>query len=237
MKQWTDFVAQYTGFPLSESQIRAFELFETELLAWNSQFNLTAIREPDDIHIKHFLDSLSCAAATGDLNGRTLIDVGTGAGFPGIPLKIVYPELKLTLVDSVGKKLKFCQHVVEKFGLRDCEIIHARAEDLGHNPVYRERYDFAVARALTGMQGLSELLLPFVQKGGLVLAQKGDTAENELLGARNAIHILGGHEEPLIAINLPGVPEKRYLVKIRKQSATPAEYPRRPDQIRKTPLS
>ncbi|HOG22797.1 MAG TPA: 16S rRNA (guanine(527)-N(7))-methyltransferase RsmG [Flexilinea sp.] len=236
MSEWIDIAAQFIGFPLSEDRLRLFEIYESELIEWNTRFNLTAIKNPDEIRTKHFLDSLSCALAINDFNGRSLVDVGTGAGFPGIPLKIVFPDLKLTLVDSVGKKLVFCQHIIDRLSLTDCRIIHARAEDLGKDPLHRERYDIAVARAVTGLSALSELLLPLVKRKGIMIAQKGETAAEELKAAEKAIRILGGGETQLIPVTIPNAAEPRYLIRIEKQRNTPSGYPRRPDQIRKKPI-
>ncbi len=223
MSEWIDIAAQFIGFPLSEDRLRLFEIYESELIEWNTRFNLTAIKNPDEIRTK-------------DFNGRSLVDVGTGAGFPGIPLKIVFPDLKLTLVDSVGKKLVFCQHIIDRLSLTDCRIIHARAEDLGKDPLHRERYDIAVARAVTGLSDLSELLLPLVKRKGIMIAQKGETAAEELKAAEKAIRILGGGETQLIPVTIPNAAEPRYLIRIEKQRNTPSGYPRRPDQIRKKPI-
>lgn len=236
MSEWVDIAAQFIGFPLSEDRLRSFEIYESELIEWNTRFNLTAIKNPDEIRTKHFLDSLSCALAINDFNGRSLIDVGTGAGFPGIPLKIVFPDLKLTLVDSVGKKLVFCQHIIDRLSLTDCRVIHARAEDLGNDPLHRERYDIAVARAVTGLSALSELLLPLVKRKGIMIAQKGETAAEELKTAEKAIRILGGGDTQLIPVAIPNAAEQRYLIRIEKQKNTPSGYPRRPDQIHKKPI-
>ena len=236
MSEWVDIAAQFIGFSLSENQIRSFEIYESELIDWNSRFNLTAIRDPAEIRTKHFFFFFSCALATNDFNERSLIDVGTGAGFPGIPLKIVFPDLKLTLVDSVAKKLVFCQHIIDRLSLTDCRVVHARAEDLGKDPLHRERYDIAVARAVTGLSALSELLLPLVKKRGIMIAQKGGTAAEELKAAEKAIRILGGGETQLIPVTIPNAVEQRYLIRIEKQRNTPLGYPRRPDQIRKKPI-
>lgn len=156
----------FLGFPLAPSQLDQFERFLSEILEWNAKFNLTAIRDPESIRVKHFLDSLTVALATGDLNRKTLADVGTGAGFPGIPLKIAFPELKLTLIDSIGKKLKFCERVCALFGWTDVATLHARAEDAGRMPQLRERQDFAVARAVTRLPVLCEYLMPLVRHYG-----------------------------------------------------------------------
>jgi len=219
-------------------QVMSLITYERELLEWNQKFNLTAIRDVESIRTKHFLDSFSCVLAwTLRANPpQRLIDVGTGAGFPGIPLKILYPGMDLTLVESVGKKAMFCQHVVDMLGLEDVEIVHARAEDLGQDPNHREEYDWAVARAVAKFNVLSEYLIPLVKPGGHMLAQKGESGPTEAQSAEKAMKLLGGKLEELIPVNLPGVAEDRYLVVVEKVKATPPEYPRKKGVPTKQPL-
>lgn len=217
-------------------QVMSLITYEKELLEWNQKFNLTAIRDVESIRTKHFLDSFSCVLAWKANPPDRLIDVGTGAGFPGIPLKILYPNMELTLVESVGKKAAFCEHIVNVLGLEDVEVIHARAEDLGQDPNLREEYDWAVARAVANLNVLSEYLIPLVKIGGNMLAQKGENAPAEAQSAENAIELLGGKLEPLIPVNLPGVADDRYLVVVNKIARTPSEYPRKPGIPAKQPL-
>jgi 16S rRNA (guanine527-N7)-methyltransferase len=217
-------------------QVMSLITYEKELLEWNQKFNLTAIRDVESIRTKHFLDSFSCVLAWKANPPDRLIDVGTGAGFPGIPLKILYPNMELTLVESVGKKAAFCEHIVNVLGLEDVEVIHARAEDLGQDPNLREEYDWAVARAVANLSVLSEYLVPLVKIGGNMLAQKGENAPAEAQSAEKAIELLGGKLEPLIPVNLPGVTDDRYLVVVEKIAGTPPEYPRKPGIPTKLPL-
>ncbi len=221
---------------LTEKQLAALEIYERELLAWNQKFNLTALRDSESIRVKHFLDSLSCALAWRLNPPRRLIDVGTGAGFPGIPLKIACPAMRLTLVESVGKKAAFCRHIVETLALEDVTVIHARAEELGQQKEHREAYDWAVARAVANLNVLSEYLLPLVKVGGTALAQKGESGPAEAQAAETAMHLLGGNLKQLIQVNLPGVADDRYLVLIEKAAATPPKYPRKPGMAAKSPL-
>jgi 16S rRNA (guanine527-N7)-methyltransferase len=221
---------------LSGRQVAALSTYEKELLEWNQKFNLTAIRDAESIRTKHFLDSFSCVLAWKNTPPGHLIDVGTGAGFPGIPLKILYPNLKLTLVESVGKKAMFCEHVVRLLGLDQVEVVHARAEDLGQNPQHREKYDWAVARAVAHLRVLSEYLLPLVRIGGGMLAQKGESGPVEAQSAEKAMKILGGKLKQLIPVHLPGVADDRYLVVVEKVAATPPKYPRKSGIPMKQPL-
>ena len=221
---------------LTERQVMSLLTYERELLEWNKKFNLTAIRDSESIRTKHFLDSFSCVLAWKTSVPHQLIDVGTGAGFPGIPLKILYPNLKLTLVESVGKKAMFCQHIVQVLGLEQVEVIQARAEDLGQNPRHREKYDWAIARAVANLHVLSEYLIPLVRLGGGMLAQKGESGPAEAQSAEEAMKLLGGKFKQLIPVHLPSVAEDRYLVVVEKIAATPPKYPRKPGIPMKQPL-
>ena len=221
---------------LTGRQAAAFATYEKELIEWNSKFNLTAIRDSESIRTKHFLDSISCVLAWKMNLPNRLIDIGTGAGFPGIPLKILYPNLKLTLAESVGKKSRFCQHIVDVLGLENVDVIQARAEELGQNADRREKYDWAVARAVANLNVLSEYLLPLVRVGGTMLAQKGESGPAEAQSAENAMKILGGKLKQLIPVNLPGIADDRYLILVDKVAATPPKYPRKPGIPTKQPL-
>lgn len=229
-------VQQLIGVNLTPRQMAAFERYEQELLEWNERFNLTAIRDVEGIRTKHFLDSLSCLLVMKDPAPTRLMDVGTGAGFPGIPLKILLPNLKLTLVESVGKKAEFCRHMVEVLKLETVEVLQTRVEELGLNRSHRERYDWVVARAVAGMPVLAEYLLPLVRVGGAMLAQKGESGPAEVQTAERAFQLLGGRVRKLLKINLPGIVEDRYLVVVDKTAATPPGYPRRVGLPLKKPL-
>jgi 16S rRNA (guanine527-N7)-methyltransferase len=224
------------NIPLSGRHVAALTTYEKELLEWNQKFNLTAIRDSESIRTKHFLDSFSCVLAWKASPPNQLIDVGTGAGFPGIPLKILYPNLKLTLVESVGKKAMFCQHIVRVLGLEHVDVIQARAEDLGQTSQHREKYDWAVARAVANLKVLSEYLIPLVKIGGTVLAQKGESGPAEAQSAEEAMKLLGGKLKQLIPVHLPGVADDRYLVVVEKVVATPPKFPRKPGIPMKQPL-
>lgn len=225
------------GIQLTSRQLAAFKKYAEELLEWNKNINLTAIRDAEGIRNKHFLDSLTCMLAWRDRPPERLIDIGTGAGFPGIPLKIIMPRLQLTLVESVGKKLEFCRHMVEVLGLENVTCLQSRAEELGLTREHREKYDWAVARAVANLPVLAEYLLPLVRVGGGMLAQKGETGPAEAHKADRAIHVLGGRIKQLIPVLLPGVTEERFLVVVDKVSATPPGYPRRVGLPAKRPIS
>jgi 16S rRNA (guanine527-N7)-methyltransferase len=217
-------------------QVMALITYEKELIEWNQKFNLTAIRDSESIRTKHFLDSFSCVLAWKAAPPEHLIDVGTGAGFPGIPLKILYPNLRLTLVESVGKKAVFCQHIVRVLGLEHANVIQARAEALGQTAQHREKYDWVVARAVANLNVLSEYLIPLAKVGGTVLAQKGESGPAEAQSAEKAMGLLGGKLKQLIPVSLPGVADDRYLVVVDKVAATPPKYPRKPGIPMKQPL-
>lgn len=227
---------QLFGIHLTGRQVVALVTYEREIITWNEKFNLTAIRDQEGIRTKHFLDSFSCVLAWKENPPKRLVDVGTGAGFPGIPLKILYPSMQLTLVESVGKKTSFCRHMVEALKLEDVDVVTARAEDVGQMPTYRESHDWAVARAVANLPALAEYLLPLVQVGGAILAQKGQSGPAEANKAEKALILLGGRIRQLIPIALPGVVEDRYLVVVDKVAATPLQYPRKPGIPVKKPL-
>ena len=236
MQELTQHAQRQLGFHLTRSQLSALSLYERELVDWNMRFNLTAIRDPQEIHIKHFLDSLTCLLPMREKPIERLIDVGTGAGFPGIPLKIVFPNMHVTLVESVGKKAEFCRHVVNILNLQRVEVVQERAEVIGQDPAYREQYDWAVARAVAILPVLAEYLLPLVHVGGSMLAMKGESGPAEAHSAEHALRVLGGHLRQLLPVTLPGVAEERYLVVIDKVAATPNTYPRKVGVPAKRPL-
>src|SRR5512143_1648880 len=221
---------------LTGRQVMSLITYERELLDWNRKFNLTAIRDAESVRTKHFLDSFSCVLAWGATPPHRLIDVGTGAGFPGIPLKILYPAMKLTLIESVGKKAMFCEHIVRLLGLDGVEVIQDRAEQVGCSPAHREQHDWAVARAVANMNVLSEYLLPLVRVGGVMLAQKGESGPAETQAAEKAIHLLGGKLRQVIPVSLPGVVDDRFLILVDKVATTHPKYPRKPGVPTKRPL-
>ncbi len=231
--------ARELGITLADCHLTACETYCRELLAWNARFNLTAITDWEGVLVRHFLDSLSCLKAlprTELATGARVIDVGTGAGFPGLLLKIVCPGMRLTLLEATGKKVAFLEYVVRTLGLGEVEMIHGRAEELGHDPAHREQYDWALARAVAEMPALAEYLLPLVRVGGAALAQKGEGAAAEVHGADAAIVTLGGRVRQLVPVELRGLAETRYLVVVDKVAATPDRYPRRPGLPQKRPL-
>jgi len=231
--------AKEMGLTLTDRHLEAFLTCYQELVDWNQRFNLTAITGWEKVLTHHFLDSLSCLKALPREElaaGARVIDVGTGAGFPGLPLKLVCPEVQMTLLEATNKKVAFVQHIARKLKLREIEVIHGRAEELGRDPTYREQYDWAMARAVAKMPVLVEYLLPMVRMGGAILAQKGEDAAAEVHAAEAAIVTLGGRVQQLIPVKLRGLAETRYLVVIDKVAATPEKYPRRPGMPKKYPL-
>jgi 16S rRNA (guanine527-N7)-methyltransferase len=237
MERLTASAQQLLGLTLTQRQRQAFHLYHKELVSWNTRFNLTAITDSEGIQIRHFLDSLSCLLAIGDVGrGQSLIDIGSGAGFPGLPLKIVQPAFRLTLLEATGKKADFLRHMVNLLDLRDVTVIHARAEQIGRDPLHREAYDWVTARAVAAMPTLVEYLLPLCRLGGHCLAQKGEDAVAEVSPAEPAILLLGGRLNRLVPIELPGLAETRHLVVIDKMAGTPEKYPRSPGRPAKRPL-
>lgn len=222
--------ASLLNLNLIPAQLAAFQTYADELTAWNAKSNLTAITDAQGVQIKHFLDSLTCLTAlrtAPSAPAPSIVDVGTGAGFPGIPLKIVCPAIRLTLVEATGKKVAFLEHLIDRLELAGVTAVKARAEEIGQDPAHREQYDWAVARAVADLPVLVEFLLPLVRVGGKCLAQKGESAPAEAQAAEKALRLLGGQLNQLIPVELPGVAETRYLVLVDKIAATPAKYPRR----------
>jgi 16S rRNA (guanine527-N7)-methyltransferase len=236
MNKFVESTNQLLGISLGENQIRDFERYEESLLEWNERFNLTAITNREEIRIKHFLDSLSCLKVMRLQPGMRVIDIGTGAGFPGIPVKIGAPGIQLTLVESTRKKADFCRFLVEELRLRDVTVVHSRAEEVGQDPAYREQYHWAVGRAVADLSILAEYLLPMIKVGGFALAQKGASGPVEAQSAADALRLLGGSVEKIVPVELPGIAEIRSLIIIRKSAATPSQYPRRPGLPSKKPL-
>lgn len=226
------------GIPLTEHQISQFYLYYQKLIEWNKVMNLTAITEMGDVVTKHFLDSLSLVKAVENLGTeeKRMIDVGTGAGFPGIPLKIAYPKLSITLLDSLNKRVKFLDEIITQLGLEKIQTIHGRAEDFGRNPDYREQYDICVSRAVANVATLSEYCIPFVKVNGIFVSYKSGKAEEELTAGKRAIQLLGGKITEVVRFQLSGTDAERALVKIEKVKKTAKRYPRKAGLPSKEPL-
>jgi 16S rRNA (guanine527-N7)-methyltransferase len=212
------------GLTLSPKQLGQFGVYADELVRWNEHVNLTSITTLDVIIVRHFLDSLRLALSWGDSPGN-LVDLGSGAGFPGVPLKILQPALRLTLVESVGKKAAFLEHLVETLDLDDVEVIIGRAEEVGQARGHREQYDLAAARAVAELRVLAEYLLPLCRIGGRALAPKGAQVDEEVQRSLRAVALLGGRVAAVEPVTLPGL-EARTLVVLEKITPTPPEYPR-----------
>jgi 16S rRNA (guanine527-N7)-methyltransferase len=222
---------------LTEFQLRAFQIYNRELIAWNQRVNLTRIVEPEEITVKHFLDSLSVYQVLPDLpQNFSIIDVGSGAGFPGLPLKIAMPNIQLTLLEATTKKTKFLQHIVDTLQLNEVTVLAARAEEVGRQAAHREQYDVALARAVASLPVLAEYTLPLVRVEGLVIAQKGQHLAEEVEAAIRVSEMLGGQLDRILPVEVPGLEAARHLIIIRKSKATPKQYPRRPGVPAKRPL-
>jgi len=233
--------AHHLGLTITEKQLAQFKVLYELLVEWNQKFNLTAITELDQVQIRHFLDSLSCLLAfqqykPGQEGLLSCIDIGSGAGFPGLPLKIYCPRLKMLLLEATGKKVGFLQHTIARLGLQHITAMKGRAEEMGQDPAHRELYDVVLARAVADLSILVEYMLPFCRLGGLVIAQKGVSAQEETRAAEYAISVLGGRVRKVMPIELVGLAEVRYLVLIEKVARTPPLYPRRPGMPSKRPL-
>ncbi len=221
---------------LTEEQIASFTQYFEMLVEWNEKMNLTAITDPTEVAVKHMIDSLSCYDEDIFKKGAKIIDVGTGAGFPGLPLKIFRSDLKLTLFDSLNKRILFLKEVAHELGITDIEFIHSRAEDGGRNKQHREQYDIVVSRAVARLSVLSELCLPFVAVGGFFIALKGSQYSQEIKESTSALRLLGGEIAKIENVKLPGLDDVRAVVYIKKIKKTLPTYPRRPGVAEKNPL-
>ena len=228
--------ARACGIQLTEVQHGQFQRYYELLTEWNEKINLTAITDPKEVAVKHMIDSLSGRGIEG-LNGDSrVIDVGTGAGFPGLPLKILLPGLRLTLLDSLNKRIKFLQTVVEELGLENVTCIHGRAEEAARDKSLRESFDVAVSRAVARLTVLGEYCLPFVKVGGVFLAWKGLQYREEAEEAKKAVTILGGKGIQMEEVHLPGMEDVRAILRIPKERPTPKAYPRKAGMPVKKPL-
>ena len=226
------------NFELTDKQKQQFKLYFKMLIEVNEHVNLTRITEEDEVYLKHFYDSITPLFTFGAVfkDGATLCDVGAGAGFPSIPLKILKPGLKVTIVDSLQKRLNFLKDLISELGLTDVELVHGRAEDVGQNKLYRERFDIVTARAVARMSVLSEYCLPWVKKGGYFVALKGPKAEDELDDGKKALEVLGGKLIKDEELTLPASEEERTLVLVQKVKSTPKKYPRQAGTPRRKPI-
>lgn len=225
------------GLNLSERQFEQFEAYYRLLVEWNAKFNLTSRTDYDDVQTIHFLDSLSLVKSGMEFEDKRIIDVGAGAGFPGLPLKIAFPGIQMTLLEATGKKTIFLTEVVAALGLKDVVALNHRAEDAAQKPDQREKYDIAFSRAVASLDTLCELCLPFCRVGGTFIAMKKGDVAAEVETANNATEILGGRLRIIEIIKLTHLPDTRQLVVIDKIKGTPQEYPRRNGLPAKKPLS
>lgn len=224
------------GIELSERQIEQFRTYFTELVEWNEKMNLTAITDEPSVYLKHFYDSISAAFYVDFKKEMTVCDVGAGAGFPSIPLKICYPQIELTIVDSLNKRITFLNHLADELQLANVHFVHARAEEFGKNKAYREQFDLVTARAVARLSVLSELCVPLVKKGGQFVAMKGAAGPEELVDAKSALNILGVELVEQFDFELPEEDSERTIYVFDKVKTTPKKYPRKPGTPNKSPL-
>lgn len=224
------------GIELSDRQIEQFRTYFTELVEWNEKMNLTAITDEPSVYLKHFYDSITAAFYVDFSKEMTVCDVGAGAGFPSIPLKICYPHIELTIVDSLNKRITFLNHLADELQLENVHFVHARAEEFGKNKAYREQFDLVTARAVARLSVLSELCVPLVKKGGQFVAMKGAAGPEELIDAKSALNILGVELVEQFDFELPEEDSERTLYVFDKVKTTPKKYPRKPGTPNKSPL-
>lgn len=221
---------------ITSTQLNQFEKYYEMLIEWNKKINLTAITKKEDVYLKHFFDSLMPLWMVDIPQYSSVVDVGAGAGFPSIPMKIMRPDLNVTIIDSLNKRINFLNELVNELNLENVHNVHARAEEAGQDLNHREQYDFATARAVASLNVLSELCLPLVKKGGYFLALKSQRAEMEVDQAQKAIQVLGAKFEQQISEVLPVEESERSIVIIRKTLNTPNKYPRKPGKPNKQPI-
>ena len=224
------------GINLSSEQLQQFNKYFEVLVEWNEKMNLTAITDQSSVYLKHFYDSISMAFYVDFSKDQSICDVGAGAGFPSIPLKICFPQLKVTIVDSLNKRILFLQHLSEQLKLTNVQFVHARAEEFGQNHLYREKYDIVTARAVARLSVLSELCVPLVKVGGQFVAMKAAAAQDELSDAKKALAILGAEKAQEYSFTLPVEESERSLFVFNKVKSTPKKYPRKPGDPNKSPL-
>lgn len=224
------------GIELNAEQIHQFKQYFEILVEWNEKMNLTAITDLQSVYLKHFYDSISMAFYVDFSKKQSVCDVGAGAGFPSIPLKICFPQLKITIVDSLNKRIQFLTHLSEQLKLSNVNFVHARAEEFGQNPIYREKFDIVTARAVARLSVLSELCTPLAKIGGQFVAMKAAAAQDELLDAKKALIILGAEKKEEFSFLLPVENSERSLFVFNKIKSTPKKYPRKPGVPNKTPL-
>lgn len=225
------------GIQLTETQVNQFETYYELLVEWNKVMNLTGITEYDEVMQKHFVDSLSIVKAADLGQCKKVLDMGTGAGFPGIPIKIVYPHLEVVLLDSLNKRIKFLNEVIGKLGLSGITAIHGRAEDYAKQKEYREMFDLCVSRAVANLASLSEYCIPYTMLHGNFISYKAGSIEDELQNAKNAVFLLGGKMKDTVKFTLPGSDIERSLVVIEKVKKTPGKYPRKAGLPAKEPIA
>jgi 16S rRNA (guanine527-N7)-methyltransferase len=232
------------GIDLTAEQVAQFQQYQALLVEWNQKMNLTAIEDDEGVQTKHFLDCLAGVPIIAEELNESIpptrslraIDVGSGAGFPGLPIKIVWPALKMTLLDGTGKKITFLQEVVKVLGLKDVEVVQGRAEEVGQQPAFRGQFDLVTARAVARLNTLVEYLIPLARQNGYIMAYKGPNAAEEFMEAQKAIAILGGETVRFAPVNVPFLHEERRILLIKKASRTPNVYPRQRGLPRKAPL-
>ncbi|MED1864990.1 16S rRNA (guanine(527)-N(7))-methyltransferase RsmG [Fictibacillus nanhaiensis] len=225
------------GVELSEKQLSQFETYYNLLVEWNEKMNLTAITEKEEVYLKHFYDSVTAGFYFDFNKNITVCDVGAGAGFPAIPLKIAFPKIKLTVVDSLNKRIGFLQHVVDELGLEDVSLYHDRAETFAHRPEFRQTFDLVTARAVARLSVLSELCLPLVKISGHFLGMKGANLPEEVRDGEKAVKLLGGKVKDIHSFVLPIEESERNIIVIDKVKETPKKFPRKPGTPNKSPIS
>lgn len=234
--QFTEMIAQNWQIDLTDKQLEQFDRYYDLLTTWNEKINLTAITDRSEVYEKHFYDSLSLTAVMDLSQVLTIMDVGAGAGFPSIPIKIVFPHLKVTIVDSLNKRITFLKELSDDLGLEDVTLIHQRAEDAGQDPLQREKFDLVTARAVARLNVLAELCLPFARVSGHFAALKGAKAQEEELMAQKAITVLGGKVAKSVSLTLPSDHSDRDIILIEKVKKTPRKYPRQAGKPNRNPI-